>query len=302
MTSVTIPNSVTSIGILAFYGCRGLTSVTILCPKVGSWFSGNKSIIEIDLGDGVQSIGESAFEGCSGLTSVTLSKSVISVGEKAFEGCIGLTSVNIGDISSWCKISFKFNGSNPLSYAHHLLLNGTEIRDLIIPNSVTSIGNLAFYGCSGLASVTMGNSVTSIGSYAFSGCSGLTSVTIGNSVTSIGYRAFESCSGLTSVTSLNKTPPEISNNTFSEETYQTATLNVPLGCQAIYWLHPYWENFAKIEEIDVTAISHLEIEEIEYQNEFIYNLQGERMNVKSDELYKLPKSIYIVNGKKYFVK
>jgi len=107
---------------------------------------------------------------------------------------------------------------------------------------------------------------------------------------------------LTSVTSLNKTPPEISNNTFSEETYQTATLNVPLGCQAIYWLHPYWENFAKIEEIDVTAISPLEIEENDHQNGSVYNLQGERMRAKNDELYKLPRGIYIINGKKHFVK
>ena len=76
-------------------------------------------------------------------------------------------------------------------------------------------------------------------------------MTIPNSVTSIGSYAFHGCSGLTSVISLNTTPPNISNSTFSDDTYKSATLNVPVGCKNIYWLHPYWENFTKIEEIEV---------------------------------------------------
>ena len=74
------------------------------------------------------------------------------------------------------------------------------LASITIPNSVTSIGDEAFSGCSGLTSVTIPNSMTSIGSFAFNGCSGLTSITIPNSVTSIGYRAFKNCNGLTSVT------------------------------------------------------------------------------------------------------
>ena len=143
------------------------------------------------------SIGEGAFSGCSGLASVTIGNSVTSIGEGAFSGCSGLTSVHISDIAAWCNIEF---GDNPLYYAHHLYLNGEEVKDLVIPNSVTSIGEWAFGGCSGLTSVTIPNSVTSIGERAFSGCSGLASVTIPNSVKSIGEGAFSGCSGLTSVT------------------------------------------------------------------------------------------------------
>ena len=124
-----------------------------------------------------------------------------SIGESSFDGCSGLKKVIVSDIAAWCGIKFGHNGANPLSLAHHLYCNeNTEIKDLVIPNSVTSIGESAFDYCSGLISVTIGNSVTSIGGSAFWRCSSLTSVTIGNSVTSIGNNAFGECSSLSSIT------------------------------------------------------------------------------------------------------
>ncbi len=175
-----IPGSVTSIGCEAFYGCSGLTSVTI--PN------------------SVTSIGDYAFGDCSGLTSITIPNSVTSIRNYAFYGCYGLQKVIVPDIAAWCNISFGRDDANPLYYGNHLYSDETtEITDLVIPNSVTSIGELAFRDCSGLTSITIPNSVTSIGNYAFDGCSGLTSVTIGNSVTSIGDFAFSWCSSLTSI-------------------------------------------------------------------------------------------------------
>ena len=147
LTSVTIPNSVTSIGDSAFSDCTGLTSVTI--PN------------------SVTSIGDSSFSGCSGLTSITIPNSVTSIGEAAFFECEGLTEVNISDLSAWCKIDFSDYSANPLYYAKKLKLNGSEITNLVIPNDITQIKQYAFFGCSGLTSVTIGNSVTSIGEYAF---------------------------------------------------------------------------------------------------------------------------------------
>ncbi|MBR1520539.1 MAG: leucine-rich repeat domain-containing protein [Bacteroidaceae bacterium] len=179
LTSIAIPNSVTTIGSYAFRNCSGLTSVTI--PN------------------SVTSIGSEAFFSCSGLTSITIGGSVTNIGKNTFFGCSGLTSVHITDLAAWCNISFGNDFSNPLYYAHHLFLNGEEVTDVAIPNSMTSIGSYAFSGCSGLTSVTIPNSVTSIGDAAFAACSGLTSVIIPNGVASIGESAFSGCSDLASI-------------------------------------------------------------------------------------------------------
>ena len=179
-TKITLEEGTLGIGESAFEGCSGLTSITI--PN------------------SVTSIGYSAFSGCSGLTSITIPSSVTIIGSSAFRGCSGLTKAEFASIESLFKIKFGDDSSNPLYYAKHLYINGQEVTDVVIPNSVTSIGSYAFRGCSGLTSVTIPSSVTSIGQGAFSYCSGLKSVTIPNSVTSIGNQAFYNCSGLTSVT------------------------------------------------------------------------------------------------------
>ena len=187
LTSVVIGNSVTSIGSDAFYGCTGLASITLntnyIVSKEDYTSSSNLGTIfgsqvkEYILGDDVKSIGGSAFHGCGGLTSITIPNSVTSIRKDAFRNCGGLTKAEFGSIESLCNIEFLGSDANPLYYAKHLYINGHEVKDVVIPNCVTSIGYYAFEGCSSLTSVTIPNSVTSIGKYAFYGCSGLTSVT-----------------------------------------------------------------------------------------------------------------------------
>ena len=236
LTSLSIPESVTSIGEYAFLHCSGLTGELIIPNSIisigQSAFFGCVGFTSLAIGNSVASIGSCAFYNFSGLTSVTIPNSVTSIGSSAFYGCYSLTKTEISDISAWCRISFGTADSNPLVFAKHLYLNGSEIKELVIPNSVTEIGNYAFCNCSGLTSVTIPNSVMRIGDLAFEGCSGLTSIVvetgngiydsrencnaiikssdnqlilgckntmIPNTVTSIGDYAFEVCSGLTSI-------------------------------------------------------------------------------------------------------
>ena len=193
------------------------------------------------------SIGGDAFQYCSGLTTITIPNSVTSIGGDAFQYCSGLTSVHISDLEAWCNIAFNSNNSNPLTYAHHLFLNGVEIKDLAIPNSVMSIGDYAFSGCSNLTSVTIPNSVTSIGYGTFYYCSSLTSITIPNSVTSIGEKAFANCD-IPEVISRIENPFVINTNIFSDNTFLNATLYVPQGTIDKYKAIEGWKKFAFIEE------------------------------------------------------
>ena len=183
LKSVTIPNSVTSIGDRAFQWCRSLKSVTIpdSVTSIGEEaFASCRSLMSVTIPNSVRSIGNRAFQWCRSLTSVTIPNSVTSIGGGAFLGCKGLA-----DPDGFIIIRGVLHG-----YCG-------EGGAVLIPDSVTNIGDCAFAGCESLTSVTIPNSVTSIGRAAFSGCSSLTSVTIPNSVTSIGGWAFKECGELT---------------------------------------------------------------------------------------------------------
>ena len=199
---VVLPKSLKEIGDYAFYNCYNLVSVNIpdSVTSIGEYaFDGCTSLTSITIPNSVISIRKSAFRRCKSLTSITIPNSLTSIGEYAFYGCDALTSINV-DVNNpnYCSIDgvlFDKNQTTLIKYPR-----GKQGASYIIPNSVTSIGECAFYGCDALTSVTIPNSVTSIGNSAFRDCCALSSITIPNSVTSIGNSAFSGCDALTSIT------------------------------------------------------------------------------------------------------
>ena len=233
LTSLTIPSSVTSIGDGVFSGCSGLTSLTIPSgvTSIGKWaFSRCSGLTSMTIPSGVTSIGDQTFDGCSGLTSLTLPSGVTSIGDMAFEGCSGLTSLTIP------------SGVTSIGYSAFSGCSG--LTSMTIPSGVTSIGESAFRDCSGLTSLTLPSSVTSIGESAFRDCSGLTSLTLPSSVTSISDRAFYGCSGLTSIYAYLEKIPKLGSNVFTGCDAKNCILYVPTGTYDDYWVSEfgYFEN------------------------------------------------------------
>ena len=212
LTSIKLPDSITSIGDKVFLGCTALTSVTIpksvtsICTGV---FVACESLTSIKIPDSVTSIGDTAFIGCTALTSVTLGNSVTSIGMGAFGKCESLTSIklpdsvtSIGDsaFGECTALTSVTLGNSVTSISMRTFEKCESLTSIKIPDSVTSIGYSAFGECTALTSVTLGNSVTSIETGAFGNCEKLTSITIPSSVTNIKASAFILCTNLVSVT------------------------------------------------------------------------------------------------------
>jgi hypothetical protein len=301
MTSITIPNSVITIGSGAFNGCTGLTEITIpnSVTSIGNGaFYGCTGLTEITIPNSVTTIGDGAFYGCTGLTSITIPNSVTTIGLGAFWDCTSLTSVIFDSPSSLTSIGV------------HAFAGCTSLTEITIPNSVTVIGAGAFWGCTGLTSVIFDSpsSVTTIVGSAFGGCTGLTEITIPNSVTGMGAYAFGGCTGLTEII-IPSSVASIGDAAFSGCTSLTIyaeALSRPSG-----W-HPNWnpDNRPVIwghitSEDDITQTAFVTSLQGNYPNPFnptttigfavaseeevsivVYNLKGQRVRTLVSGVYR----------------
>ena len=203
LTAVVIPDNITTIRDYAFYNCSDITSVTFSdsVTAIGNYaFRYCVGLSSVVFPESVTSIGFNAFNGCTGLTSVVIADTVSSIGYNAFRDCTSLKRVSVTDLESWMGISFGNAQANPLWFGATLYIDGEPVKDLVIPESVTSIDSYVFAGFTGLTSIKIPESVTSIAGNAFSGCGDLTEVEIAEGVTSIGSYAFSNCVGLTEIT------------------------------------------------------------------------------------------------------
>jgi len=168
--SFVVPQGVQIMGIDSFSGCDSLTSITIpdSITSIEDWtFSDCSALTSIMIPDSVTSIGDSAFSGCGSLASITIPESVISIGERAFYRCSALTSITIPD--------------GVTSIEDETFLECTSLTSIKIPDGVTSIGSRAFSNCCSLTSIVIPENVSSIGVGAFSGCDSLTATVPHNS-------------------------------------------------------------------------------------------------------------------------
>ncbi|MCL2630592.1 MAG: leucine-rich repeat protein [Firmicutes bacterium] len=205
LQSIIIPNSVTSIGFGAFFGCNSLTTITI--PFVGATLNGNTNKhFGYIFGDqypseqnnlvpqalkavtitGGNAIATNAFAFCQSIQTINLPSALTAIGAGAFAFCVNLTDINIPH-----GVSAIESGA----FAHC-----NSLTSIVLPSTIVSIGEYAFNSCFLLSSINIPNSTTHISNNAFQNCASLTSITIPSSVTSIGFGAFEGCSSLASIT------------------------------------------------------------------------------------------------------
>ena len=292
--SMVIPNTVTSIGVLAFVYCTSMRSVVIpeSVTSIGQEAFSHCGLFSVEIPNSITTIDYSTFASCPVLSSVKIPNSVTTIRSTAFSSCGFLKSIEIpNSVTTIEQAAFELTG----------------LTSIKIPDSVTSIAESLFSGCKALTSIEIPESVTSIENYAFDCCKALTSIEIPKSVTEVGYQAFVACNALESVYCYALTPPSItkqsywSGGAFDKETYTNATLYVPGKSIEDYKNAEEWKNFIKIKDYATSSIT--DAINPEDNTITVFNLQGIKQPVSTrDQLNTLAPGYYIVNNKKILIK
>lgn len=244
-TELTIGNRLTTVERFAFTRCSNLERVTIpshwnVTDLLLSGHSYGEAVWESEklstviVKDGADSIPSSMFSECAWLKDVSIPASVTNIESKAFADCTALDTVRISDLAAWCGIAFGSFDANPLYFAKHFYVNGTEVKDLVVPDGVVTIRKYAFRGFSGLLSVTLPDSVKSVGGAVFRGCANLASADLGKGLKTLGGTSFADCPSLAAV-SVPNTVTTVDTSAFSGCTaIATATFPGRLSPQTLF--------------------------------------------------------------------
>lgn len=306
LKKVSIGDGVTKIGEGSFYNCCSLSSITL--PKK------------------LTTIGEDAFYG-SGLESIVIPSTTTNIAEGAFYECKALTRFEVQngeeDLQLGCG---SYNGGfgmfarSPLkeviigrnlvyktssSYGYSPFYRNTTLETVELTDIPTEVFTNEFYGCSALKKVSIGDGVTKIGDYAFSGCTSLESFSFGASVESIGDEAFSDCTAMTKLYAEPETPPTCGTQALDDINKWNCTLYVPEGATDDYQGAHQWKEFFFIENHDfANGIGNITVTPSKNAVFRIYDLNGVliRTTQTKPDFNGLPKGIYIVNGKKVYIK
>ncbi|MBO7134916.1 MAG: leucine-rich repeat protein, partial [Bacteroidales bacterium] len=280
LTSVTIPNTVTSIGESAFGGVRNIeyngtaTGSPWGALTVNGYIDGNlvytdetrtnltgcsTLTTDVEIPNSVTSIGDYAFYRCDSLSSITIPNSVTSIGNRVFSYCSGLEVFSVEPDNT---IYDSRNNCNAIIETEtNSLIYGC--KNTIIPNSITSIGDYAFFYSGLTGTLIIHDSITNIGQGAFWGCSDIETITIGLMVETINGDAFYSCSNITDINVRTYTPPVLGVDAFRESTYTDAKVWCTCGTVDVYINNSDWGQFSNIRN-DTTALFNIVVQTAEY--------------------------------------
>lgn len=302
ITELVIPDDVVRIKDCTFCGCN---------------------ITSLEIHNRVSEIGNNAFNSCSALTSVTIPNNVKYIRDGVFNACTALKNLYIEDGENAlylgccerpnlsyidgkglfydCPLETAYIGRD-LSYGslhsaansgYSAFCKNTTLTNVVLGDSVTSVGMYAFKDCPKLSNIKISDSVTSIESYAFQGCKGVTSLAIPNNVTHIGDYVFQDCNSLESIYVMAETPPSVSSDSFTDSNYIISTIYVPTGCLEAYQNADVWKEFWEIKEFDTTGISDVKTEN--KKETTIYDINGRVVETPAN-------GIYIIDGKKVLLR
>lgn len=247
LTSVNLPNTITSIGYDAFSGCN-LFSIDIPSSvKIirASAFSSCNNLTSINLSEGLETIEQSTFANCIALTSISLPMSLKKLESGIFEGCSNLTSANIP-------------GSIEGGLPNYMFTNCSSLTNINIAEGILYIGR-SFERCTSLTTIRFPNSVRAIADDAFNGCTNLKKITFGTDLQYLYYNCFANCGELTDVYCLSTNVPTAYSSAFSNTQIELATLHVPQQSVNSYKAASIWRDYNDIipYEIHVTLTADM---------------------------------------------